>query len=55
MQVLFVHGMGRSPLSGWPMLLQLKRAGLKIGTFGYAVSMKIRKRLASKILLAYTN
>lgn len=54
MQVLFVHGMGRSPLSGWPMLLQLKRAGLKTGTFGYAVSLEdfaaIRKRLASKIL-----
>jgi hypothetical protein len=53
MRVLFVHGMGRSPLSGWPMLWQLKRAGLKTSTFGYAVSLQdfpaIRKRLVSKI------
>ena len=54
MQVLFVHGMGRSPLSAWPMLLHLKRAGLKTATFGYAVSLEdfhaIKKRLAAKIL-----
>jgi hypothetical protein len=54
MQVLFVHGMGRSPLSGWPVLWQLKRAGLKTSTFRYAVSLEdfvaIRKRLVSKIL-----
>jgi pimeloyl-ACP methyl ester carboxylesterase len=45
--------MGRSPLSGWPMLWQLKRAGLKTSTFGYAVSLEdfvsIRRRLVSKI------
>jgi len=55
MQVLFVHGMGRSPLSGWPMLLQLKRAGLKTATFGYAVTLEdfpaIKKRLVAKILV----
>jgi pimeloyl-ACP methyl ester carboxylesterase len=54
MQALFVHGMGRSPLSGWPMLRQLKRAGLRTSTFGYAVSLEdflaVRKRLVSKIL-----
>jgi len=54
MQVLFVHGMGRSPLSAWPMLLQLKRTGLKTATFGYAVTLEdfpaIKKRLAAKIL-----
>jgi pimeloyl-ACP methyl ester carboxylesterase len=38
-QVLFVHGMGRSPLSGWPLLWCLKRAGLKTHTFGYAVTI----------------
>lgn len=54
MRVLFVHGMGRSTLSGWPMLLLLRRAGLKTSTFGYATSLEdfsaISKRLASKIL-----
>lgn len=53
MHVLFVHGMGRSPLSGWPMLSRLKRAGLKTGTFGYAVTIsdfsQIVDRLASRI------
>jgi len=54
MQALFVHGMGRSPLSGWPVLWQLQRAGLKTSTFGYASSLEdflaIRKRLVSRIL-----
>ena len=54
MQALFVHGMGRSPLSGWPLLRQLRRAGLDTSTFGYAVSLedfaRIRKRLASRLL-----
>ncbi len=55
MQALFIHGMGRSPLSGLPVLWQLKRAGLKTSTFGYVVSLEgflaIRKRLVSKILM----
>lgn len=38
MQVLFVHGMGRSPLSGWPLLRRLRRAGLQTHTFGHWVS-----------------
>ncbi len=54
-QVLFVHGMGRTPLSGWPMLRHLKRAGLQVNTFGYMASVetfasieaRLRKRLAS--------
>ncbi|MEO8545568.1 MAG: hypothetical protein ABI434_18445 [Burkholderiaceae bacterium] len=53
MQVLFVHGMGRSPLSGWPMLSRLQRAGLKTCTFGYCVSVAdfatIRHRLVRRI------
>lgn len=51
--VLFVHGMGRSSLSGWPLLRQLKRAGLTTTTFGYIVSLedfvRIKGRLASRI------
>lgn len=53
MQALFVHGMGRSPLSGWPLLWHLKRAGLATRTFGYAVSLEdfaaIRRRLVARI------
>jgi hypothetical protein len=37
MQVLFVHGMGRSPLSGWPLLRRLRRAGLHTHNFGHWV------------------
>jgi hypothetical protein len=52
-QVLFVHGMGRSPLSGWPMLRRLRQAGLATNTFGYFVSTEkfeaICRRLASTI------
>lgn len=53
LQALFVHGMGRSPLSGWPLLRQLQRAGLKTATFGYLVSLddfsSITARLVSRI------
>jgi len=38
MQVLFVHGMGRTPLSGWPLLRRLRRAGYRTHTFGHWVS-----------------
>jgi pimeloyl-ACP methyl ester carboxylesterase len=45
--------MGRSPLSGWPMLLRLKASGMTVSTFGYAVTFQdfssIRARLAAKI------
>lgn len=53
MQALFIHGMGRSPLSGWPLLRQLQHAGLKTATFGYLVSLddfsSIAARLVSRI------
>jgi pimeloyl-ACP methyl ester carboxylesterase len=45
--------MGRSPLSGQPLLLQLRRAGLLTGTFGYSVALEafpeIRERLVARI------
>lgn len=54
MQVLFVHGMGRSPLSGWPLLQELKSAGFDAKTFSYFVSVEsfdtIKNRLMEKIL-----
>lgn len=53
MQILFVHGMGRSPLSGVPMLLYFRLKGYAINSFGYSVALEsfaaIRDRLRRKI------
>ena len=53
MQLLFVHGMGRSPLSGGLMLWLLKRSGFRVRVFGYSVSFDdfagIRARLVERI------
>lgn len=53
LRVLFVHGMGRSPLSGWPMLRQLKRAGLHPDSFAYSTTFEhfaaITARLVARI------
>lgn len=53
MIVLFVHGMGKSPISGWPLLYQLKRAGLQTRSFSYLVSLEpfaaIQSRLEKQI------
>ncbi|SDH94227.1 hypothetical protein SAMN05216603_11748 [Pseudomonas benzenivorans] len=53
MQALFVHGMGRSPLSGWRLLRHLRRAGLKTCSFGYSASLEdfaaIERRLVVRI------
>lgn len=32
--------MGRSPLSGWPVLRQLRKAGMQTCTFGYVVTVQ---------------
>ena len=54
MEALFIHGMGRTPLSGWPLLWKLRRAGIRTSTFGYSVALesfsRIRDRLASRVL-----
>ena len=53
MQALFVHGMGRSPLSGSLLLWKLHRAGLKARVFGYMTTIdhfsEITARLTSRI------
>lgn len=53
MQVLYIHGMGRSPLSGLAMLWALKKVGFKPVVFAYCVSFEsfaaITQRLAQKI------
>ena len=52
-RVLFVHGMGRTPLSGWPLLHRLKQAGLQTTTFGYLTAIEdfatIKRRLVSRL------
>ena len=53
MQALFVHGMGRTPMSGWRLLARLKAKGIESSSFGYAATFQdftaIRKRLVKKI------
>ncbi len=53
MQALFVHGMGRTPLSGRPLLCRLRAAGLKTSTFGYSAAThnfsRIVARLSSRV------
>jgi hypothetical protein len=52
-QALFVHGMARSPVSGWPMLRHLQKAGIRAESFGYFVSLQsfaaIQVRLSQRI------
>lgn len=53
MQALFVHGLGRTPLSGLPLMARLRRAGVRAQGFGYwaawedvdAISARLTRRL----------
>jgi Predicted acetyltransferases and hydrolases with the alpha/beta hydrolase fold len=47
--VLFVHGMGRSPILGWPMLFRLRRAGLATETFGYSSALEEFESIADRL------
>ncbi len=53
MQALFVHGMGRSPLSGWRLLVRLRARGITPRAFGYVTPFQdfdvIRNRLVARI------
>lgn len=53
LQVLFVHGMGRSSLSATPMLQRLRAHGLTTSSFNYFVALEsfagIRDRLVKTI------
>jgi pimeloyl-ACP methyl ester carboxylesterase len=52
-QALFVHGMGRSTLSGWQLLARLRARGITPHAFGYAATFQdfasISKRLVTRI------
>ncbi len=50
MQVLFVHGMGRSPASGWWLLSQLRRVGLRTSSFGYSVSRESFAKVVNRLV-----
>ena len=49
MQALFVHGMGRTPLSGWPMLRHLKLARIQVSTFGYMAGVEAFARIEARL------
>ncbi|MFM9836169.1 MAG: esterase/lipase family protein [Methylophilaceae bacterium] len=55
MQALFVHGMGRTPLSGWRLLRRLKQRGISTKTFSYFVSYEkfagIKVRLVTELTI----
>jgi hypothetical protein len=59
MQALFVHGMWRTPLSGWPLLNNLKLGGISTETFGYTVTFesfeKIKSRLVARLIYLSKN
>lgn len=54
MHILFAHGMGRTPISGLPMLLRLRAKGLRVSLFSYSTALEsfdaIRDRLRLRIL-----
>jgi len=53
MHILFIHGMGRTPLSGAPVLWRLRRGGHGTSSFGYCAAFQpfetIRDRLCRRI------
>ena len=55
MQALFVHGMGRTPLSGFPLLWRLRQRGISTHGFFYSVTFQsfraISQRLQRKIAI----
>lgn len=57
--ILFVHGMGRTPLSGWPILRRLRRAGFATQSFAYMTSVenfaRIQARLTTRIITLSRN
>ncbi|MES2069761.1 MAG: alpha/beta hydrolase [Pseudomonadota bacterium] len=54
MRVLYVHGMGRSPISGFPIRLRLRQHGHVFDSFHYSVALEsfdtIRQRLLGKLV-----
>jgi pimeloyl-ACP methyl ester carboxylesterase len=55
MQVLFVHGMGRTRASGWPMLRRLRRAGLHTHSFPHWASRESVATIVSRLTRLVTH
>ena len=51
LHVLFVHGMGRTPLSTWPMLRRLRQSGLQTHTFGYVAALESFNTIVARLIL----
>ncbi|MGQ0799586.1 MAG: esterase/lipase family protein [Pseudomarimonas sp.] len=50
LHVLFVHGMGRTPLSSWPMLRRLRQSGLQTHTFGYVAALETFDNIVARLI-----
>jgi pimeloyl-ACP methyl ester carboxylesterase len=55
MKVLFVHGMGRSPLSAWPLLRRLRQSGMETMTFAYIPAFECFDSIASRLTKRITS
>jgi pimeloyl-ACP methyl ester carboxylesterase len=49
MQVLFVHGLGRSPLCGSALLRQLRYAGCRTSSFAYLAALESLERIVARL------
>jgi len=52
LEVLFVHGMGRTPLSGVPLMWMLRRGGLRTSAFSYFVSRESVESIVHRLVAA---
>lgn len=49
MQVLFVHGLGRSPLCGAALLRHLRAAGWRTASFAYLAALESEERIVARL------
>ncbi|GAB5381285.1 MAG: acetyltransferase [Aliiglaciecola sp.] len=49
MQILFVHGMGRSPISGTPMLWRLRRHGHEVDVVAYLAATELFDDIVTRV------
>lgn len=49
MRALFVHGLGRSPLSGLPLLRRLRQAGLRTESFAYLAALEDFEAIVARL------
>jgi len=49
LRVLFVHGMGRTSVSGWPLLIRLRREGFDVASFSYSVAFETFSGIAARL------